>query len=175
MSKIILNECYGGYGWSVPGIYAYLQAKGYKDIKFLTKIYPQPGVDKEIELGKEEFFRINERRKNDTHCGPNGEYVSELYLATEDGCYWHQFSVPREDDTAIAILEEYGSEFCSDDNAELCVEEYDEDLFVAKIDEYDGVETLDLVPRITEARIRACENMDEVVKLLKKCNVFVNQ
>lgn len=175
MAKIILNRCFGGYGWSIPGIYAYLEAKGYKDIKFLATIYPKPGDCKKIELDKETFFRTNIRMETETYCGPNDEYVSDLYFETEDGSWWDGYDIPRYDNTAIAVLEEYGSEFCSSEHADLYIEEYDENDFIARIDEYDGSESLELIPLITESRIRACKSVDEIVAFLKRCNAFVRE
>lgn len=78
----------------------------------------------------------------------------------------------REDSDAIALIEERGSEFCSGECAELIVEEYDGDKFIADISEYDGWESLHLIPRFTEAMIRACSSIDEVVDLIKSLNLF---
>ncbi|MBP5423863.1 MAG: hypothetical protein J6W49_04705 [Paludibacteraceae bacterium] len=78
----------------------------------------------------------------------------------------------REDPDAIALIETKGSKYCSGIFAELYVEEYDEELWIPDIHEYDGTETLDLTPRLTEKQIRACKNMDEVVELLKARDMF---
>jgi len=85
------------------------------------------------------------------------------------------YNLDRKDPVAIQVLEEKGSKFCSSDFSNLYVEEYDENDFIADIDEYDGNESLKLIPCITEKRIRACRNIDEVVELLRRTRVFVHE
>jgi hypothetical protein len=85
------------------------------------------------------------------------------------------YNLDRKDPVAIQVLEEKGSKFCSSNFSNLYIEEYDENDFIADIDEYDGSETLELIPRITEKRIRACRNIDEVVELLRRTGVFVHE
>ena len=116
MAKMILNGCWGGYGWSEEAL---------------------------------DVLRIRTGRSFDR---------------------WG-FNVPRDDAYAVALLEEKGSEFCSGPSSRLRVEEYDADLFEAYVDDYDGQESLTLMPSLTEARIRSCKNMDEVVELLRQANV----
>lgn len=116
ITKIILNGCWGGYGWS----------------------------DKAL-------AEINKR---------------------SDVTYRSSYDVPRRDPIAIAVLEEFGSEFCSGPSSRLRIEEYDADLFEGYINDYDGQESLDLVPSLSESRIRSCKSMDEVVELLRLANVI---
>lgn len=79
----------------------------------------------------------------------------------------------RDDPVAIAVLEQYGSKWCSAGFANLAIEQYDEDLFIPEIEEYDGSETLKLIPRVTESRIRACNSVDEIVDFLRRTNVLI--
>ena len=83
--------------------------------------------------------------------------------------------IDREDPVAIQVLEDMGSEFCSSVSAKLYIEEYDADDFIPSVDEYDGLESLELTPRVTEERIRSCGNIDEVVKLLRRLHVIVQE
>ena len=119
MAKIIINRCFGGYGWSEQAL-------------------------------REISARKGERRDE----------------------YWD--GDLREDQVAIAVLEEYGSEWCSSKFAKLDIATYNEEDYIADIDEYDGAESLKLIPRITESRIRNCRNVDEIVDLLGRLNVLVS-
>ena len=85
------------------------------------------------------------------------------------------YNLDREDPVAIQVLEDMGSKFCSSSFSELFIEEYDENDFIPSIDEYDGMESLELTPRVTEKRIRACRSMDEVVELLYRLKVIVQE
>ena len=131
MKKVIINSCYGGYGWSNEAIREYLTQT--------TK-----GAD------------IRE--------GNGGMYVNGLFFWGGNIC--------RTDSVAIALLEEKGSEFCSGPYSSLKIAEYDDEYFEYDIDEYNGIETLKLIHLLSEDRIRSCSSMDEVVELLRKCNVI---
>ncbi len=109
-----------------------------------------------------------------------GETVTVKPGRMHDEVYIYDFRVygsviERDDPEAIKLLEEKGSEYCSGVYSKLVIQEYDEKDYIANIDEYDGVESLHLIPRITEARIRECGNIDEVVALLSRLKVFVNE
>ena len=80
----------------------------------------------------------------------------------------------REDPVAISVLEEYGSEWCSSDFAELEIAEYDETLFLPNVDECDGLESLELIPKLTEERIRSCRDVNEIVDLLRRTKVLLS-
>lgn len=144
MAKIILNKCYGGYGWSEEATFEYLDRLG-KDYKCFDY--------DDNELTKEEYL---------AHGGWGYIKVDGKWF---DG-------IGREDPIAIALLEEKGSEYCSGSAAELVIKEYDKEDWIAKIDEYDGCESLELIPRLTEERIHSCANVDEIVNLLKRLGCF---
>jgi hypothetical protein len=85
------------------------------------------------------------------------------------------YNLDREDTVAIQVLEDMGSKFCSSDFSELYIEEYNADDFIPSVDEYDGMESLELTPRVTEERIRACRSIDEVVEFLRRLKVIVQE
>lgn len=85
------------------------------------------------------------------------------------------YNLDREDPVAIQVLEDMGSKFCSSNFSELYIEEYDADDFIPSVDEYDGMESLELTPRVTEERIRACRSIDEVIELLRRLKVIVRE
>lgn len=139
MAKVILNGCYGGYGWSKQGIVEVLKRKGATNIR----------------IDGDNFI-------HEVNAVLNGEAITV-------------YDIDREDPVAIQVLEEKGSKFCSSAFAKLYIKEYDADDFIPNIDEYDGMETLELTPRVTEERIRACRNINEVVELLRRLKVIANE
>lgn len=171
MRKVILNGCYGGYRWSIKGVYAVLKKKDIA-VKFMATVYPQSGEPEDVELSESEFFRIVRSIKGDSECGLYGLYVSDLHFEDNNGNCYYEHSINRTDPVAIEVLETLGSEYCSSDCSELYVDEYDEELFDWGIDEYDGVENLKLIPLIDEKRIRSCKSVDEIVDLLKRTHVI---
>lgn len=78
----------------------------------------------------------------------------------------------RFDPDAISVLEEYGADFCNGGCAKLLIEEFDDTMYDFRIDEYDGLESLELLPSIPEETIRACKSTDEIVDILKKVGVI---
>ena len=172
MKKVILNGCYGGYSWSIKGVWAIIRKKDLP-VKFMAIVYPKPGEPEGVELSESEFFRIVKSLEDgNSKCGPNGWYVSDLYFLDNDGNYYDGHSVDRTDPVAIEVLESLGQKYCSNSYSELYVDEYDDDLFDWSIDEYDGVEDLKLIPKLNEERIRNCKSVDEIVDLLRKTNVI---
>lgn len=114
------------------------------------------------------------KRKGATDITVDSDFCTEVH-ATLNGEQVDVYNLDREDPVAIQVLEEKGSKFCSSEFSELFIEEYDENDFIPSIDEYDGMESLELTPRVTEARIRACRSIDEVVELLRRLKVVVQE
>ena len=175
MKKVILNRCFGGYGWSKQGVNAVLKKKGCSDLHyFIGSQY----TDDAREVNYAEFLSSDDwnwfiRTKPGN---PNKE-LDEVEDAEEafDTIYESVYSdtgFNRDDEEAILVLEELGSKYCSDSHAYLTVEEYDDEYFLWYIDEYDGRESLDLIPNLTEERVLACTTVPEVLELLKKCDVI---
>ena len=114
------------------------------------------------------------KRKGATNITVDSGFAPEVH-GILNGEKVDVYNLDRDDPVAIQVLEEKGSKFCSSSFSNLYIEEYDENDFIADIDEYDGNESLKLIPRITEKRIRACRNIDEVVELLRRTRVFVHE
>lgn len=172
MKKVILNNCFGGYSWSIRGVYAILKKKDIP-VKFIATVYPKPGMSEDVELTESEFFGIvRSLEDGNSQCGPNGWHVSNLYFLDNDGNYYEEHSIDRTDPVAIEVLESLGQKYCSNSYSELYIDEYDDDLFDWGIDEYDGVESLKLIPKLSEERIRNCKSVDEIINLLRKTNVI---
>lgn len=173
MKKIILNRGRGGYGWGMKAVYAILHRKGYQ-FKTMASVYPKPGQEEQIEISKEEYFRIiDELANHNSECGPDNVYVSCVFLKDDKDVFWGQYSINREDPDAIAVLEELGPEFCSSGYSYLEIAEYDEDLFIADVIDSEGFEDLVLRARLTEERIRECSSVDEIVDLLRRMDLLL--
>ena len=145
MKKVILNKDFGGYGWSKAGMIQVSERKGILD--------------------QCEFYIDDKKVSQST------------FLSNKDSWYWDikcngvDFEFDRDDEDAIAVLEKFGSEYCSDNLACLQIEEYDDEFYDYSIDDYDGWERLETAPSIPLDKI---DNMskEELVDLLKKLNLI---
>lgn len=120
MKKVVLNNCYGGFGLSEVGATEILKRKG----------------------------------------------------SSED---WHRlaYGIERHDTDLIAVLEELGAAVVGDDYSELVIEEYDEENFTYEINEYDGWESLELIPVVSEKRVAACGSTKEIMDYLESLGINV--
>ena len=114
------------------------------------------------------------KRKGATNITVDGGFCKEVH-GIINGEKVDVYNLDREDPIAIQVLEDMGSKFCSSDFSQLYIEEYDANDFIPSVDEYDGMESLELIPRVTETRIHACRNIDEVVELLRRLKVIVQE
>ncbi len=157
--KVIINESFGGYGWSHKGALTVLEKRGVSDLRFFidTNKYG------EIEVTRDEFISSNPVNMNwRIRIGNTGKKVDWLY------------DFGREDANAISALEEFGSEYCSDSFAHLVIEEFDDmdGLFDYYIDEYDGSESIVPYPYVTEDRVLQCATVEECLDLMRKIGVI---
>jgi hypothetical protein len=161
MTKLILNECFGGYGWSNKATLEYVRRKGLNATFHCTKrendklVYP--------EITEEQYLAQDDATSK--------TYIYDAHIRV-DGKEITSHDIARDDPIAIQLLEEFGTEFCSGRYAELYICGYDETKYVAHIDEYDGFESLMLEPIFTEEMVRACSSIDEVVDLIKSLDLF---
>lgn len=174
--KIIISTCYGSYGWSHLGILSVLEKKGFSDLHFFIGDYPNY-----MEVDRSEFIFLV--KGNDWHiCArdvdPNDVYdnaTQEEIDDMSDSILFNTYSFlrDREDQDAIAVLEEFGSEYCSSEDARLEVCEFDDcdGLFRCHIEEYDGLESIWLEPHLTESQVLQCSTVNEVLDLMRKVGV----
>lgn len=124
MKKIVINNCYGGFGLSVKAFKLYLERKEIK-VEHIEE-----GIA--YTIPKEEYERLCEE------CWAKNQNYREInnkgYCILDD-------DIARDDPVLVKIVEELKEEangMC----AELVVEEVDDDTFVS-IEEYDGLEHLE--------------------------------
>lgn len=119
MKKIVINECYGGFG-----------------------------------LSKEAY-----------------EYMG----LTWDG-YGYAFSndEERESEKLISCIEELGYK-ASGCFAKLEIKEYDDENYIPYITEYDGFESLKLMPLVREKKLRECNSTSQIINYLKELGIAVSE
>ena len=169
MKKVILNGCFGGYGWSNHAVVDYLERQG-KHLEFRRFLGYGKKDNGDTDWGSK-FYAPVTREQFLAQDHANSETYLYGCAVLADGKEFDTY-LDRDDEDAIALLEEKGSEYCSGAHAKLYIDEYDETLFDWSIDEYDGSENLELIPLLTEERIRACENVDAIVDLLRRMNLL---
>ena len=90
------------------------------------------------------------------------KYNSDLF-----GCsYYHS---DRTDDILIQVIEEFKSK-----NLPICgldIEEYDDENFDYEISDYDGMESLELVPIINITKLQSLNSTEEIKEYLDFLNI----
>ena len=165
MTKIILNESYGGYDWSNHALVDYFERKGWTPEfrRFIGYKDESHWEEKYAPITKEQFLN-QDNPDNET-------YLYGCEIAYEGSTFDAHF-IGRKDPVAIALLEEKGSEYCSASHSFLTIKEVDEEKYGWDIDEYDGYESIVRTRLLTEEMIRNCKNVDEIIELLKEVNAF---
>ena len=131
--KVVINRCYGGFGLSVKAILRYAEIKG-------ITLYPF------TEVG--EIGTINQKYKA---CDPFavksfiGPHFSTMPLTAdgkyEDGSYFSEYDIERNDPALVQTVEELGSE-SNGRCAELKIVEIPDGISY-EISDYDGLETVE--------------------------------
>lgn len=170
IKKIVLNSCFGGYNWSNKAIIDYLNAVGkpFRLVRFVCYEKDEKGDD---DFEKRIYADISLKTFIAQDNPTDKTYVYGCY-ALVNGEEFTGRRIGREDPVAIKLLEEKGSEYCSSKKSNLEIVEYDDEMWIPSISEYDGAENLELIPKISEKRIRDCKNVDEIVDLLKALCLF---
>ena len=162
--KVIVNECFGGYGWSHNGTLEVLKLKGIKDLRFFLMSWDQNDYK---EVSEQEFIAAEEGRFLLYETA-----VQWKICAGDNTEGWTRYSIEREDPEAIAVLEKFGTGFCSGSLSKLCVEKFDDEFYDYSIDNYDGDETLITYPRLTREQVLRCKTVEEVADILQKIGVI---
>ncbi len=174
--KLIINTCFGSYGWSHLGILSVLEKKGFSDLHFFIGDYPnymEVDLNEFIFLvnGNDWLICVGGVDPNDVYDNETQEEIDDMSdsILFDTYSFWRD----REDQDAIAVLEEFGSEYCSDEDARLEVREFDDcdGLFHCHINEHDGLESIWLEPHLTESRVLQCSTVNEVLDLMRKVGV----
>ena len=140
--KIVINNCFGGFGLSLKAIKRYLELKG-KEAHFYVNRYTDGKVYKKIDEG--EHFLVFTFTK---HFGK--EFINPEFVPGErDKCkeyheiwdtYFSDRDILRDDKDLIKAIEELGTE-ANGDYADLKIVEIP-DGTAWQLDDYDGNETI---------------------------------
>jgi len=138
--KVIINNCYGGFGLSVQATELYLKKIG-KECFF----YKQTGY---AYSGDEEYTKVTTVEANDcmfVHVYTKD--MGEVFNKCVNEHYWYErFDDDRSNKELIETVEELGCKVSSGSCAELKIVEIPDDVEYT-IDEYDGIESIHEVHR----------------------------
>lgn len=128
--KIVINNCFGGFGLSEKAMRAYFAKKGrnvFKSGDGLSTTYFDAPVPKEFELPEGELFM----RRGHPEYERYRSWYEEHVLSDRD--------IPRDDPDLVAVVEELGSDVASDAYGRLVVVDIPDGV-QWQIEEYDGSE-----------------------------------
>lgn len=128
--KIVINNCFGGFGLSEKAMRAYFAKQGrnvFKSGDGLSTTYFDAPVPKEFELPEGELFM----RRGHPEYERYRSWYEEHVLSDRD--------IPRDDPDLVAVVEELGSDVASDAYGRLVVVDIPDGV-QWQIEEYDGSE-----------------------------------
>lgn len=128
--KIVINNCFGGFGLSEKAMRAYFAKKGrnvFKSVDGLSTTYFDAPVPKEFELPEGELFM----RRGHPEYERYHSWYEDHVLSDRD--------IPRDDPDLVAVVEELGSDVASDAYGRLVVVDIPDGV-QWQIEEYDGSE-----------------------------------
>ncbi len=128
MPKVVINACFGGFGLSNKASMRYAELKGFKLYAYATDF--GQGLDRGVarQIKKNEF--VVHYSKAPVEFGkPN---------PSNDGTYWYDGDIARDDVALVKVVEELGSE-ANGECAELKVVDVPNGV-EWEISEYDGFE-----------------------------------
>lgn len=136
MTKIVINNCFGGFGLSKEAMQAYAARKGltlYPDKNPFGKIYwVVPPEQRVAEVSDEQWAKISKTERAEY----NKKHEKQII---------YDRNIPRDDPDLVAVVEELG-ERANDQFADLKVVEIPDDV-EWQIQEYDGLERVAEVHR----------------------------
>ena len=95
-----------------------------------------------------------------------------IYSTNEERYSSYSFEENRDDEDLVAVVEELDTK-ANSSCAKLYIDEYDEENFDYCIDEYDGSESLELIPVVSEKRLAECKTTSEIVEYLQSLDIRV--
>lgn len=136
MTKIVINNCYGGFGLSETGMQAYAARKGLtlypeKDVLFTT-YWTVPPEQRMAQVSNEQWLKMTVAERAEYNKMYASQIIYDIYFS-------------RDDPDLIAVVEELGEQ-ANDQLADLKVVEIPDGV-VWKIANYDGLEHIAEVHR----------------------------
>ena len=125
--KIVINNCYGGFGLSYSAVMRYAELKGIQLHAFIDEISKQVYKERAV-IGNPEILHHYTTTPNDPNDG-----------------YFNENDIQRDDPILIKVVEEMG-ETANGHCAELKIVEVPDDV-KWEISEYDGAETIEEIHR----------------------------
>ena len=133
MTKVVYNNCYGGFGLSSRAVMRYAEIKGFKLYPYVSvfkagkKTTYNPATEKELD--DRDQYHIHFFRSPDPDDQTKGNYFSS-------------YNIPRNDPALVQVVEEMGDKangIC----AQLAIEELIQGTMY-RISEYDGNESVEI-------------------------------
>lgn len=134
MTRIVINNCYGGFGLSDVAFERYLDLKG---ITWYRSKKPEFGFYRYYSIPEEEWNRLYEQEKSKTVTPDTIKTTNETYLSYYD--------IKRDDPILVQVVEELG-DLASGRFSKLKVVEIPDGINW-EIDDYDGVESIHEIHR----------------------------
>lgn len=133
MKKVVVNRCFGGFGLSIEAQNLYAKKKGFELFHYTQTKYERSG-------GIEEYKKIDESSDalfTYSFTKDLGDTISKF---TSEN-YWYYGDIERDDAALVEVVEELGQK-ANSRFSKLEVVEIPDDI-CWKIDEYDGMETVE--------------------------------
>lgn len=127
--KIVINNCYGGFGLSTEAIKLYYKYKFDKEVFCYISDYSGDNEYIKTTSGEYDFYTFEDL----------GDYIKEI-PETEPDLHWVRNEIFRHDPILVKVVEELGEKangYCSD----LIVVEIDSNKY--RVEEYDGREWIE--------------------------------
>ena len=131
--KLVINQCYGGFGLSPVGIKRYLELKGKECYCYIQSKY-------KYSHGIDEFIRVDDLEKIDTeffYCTT----CNQGYKLTDPSENIFSYDIKRNDPILVQLVEELGRE-AGKTFSNLVVVEIENGRWY-KINAYDGYESIE--------------------------------
>lgn len=132
--KLVINQCYGGFGLSPKGIKRYLELKGKECYCYIQSKY-------KYSHGIDEFIRVDDLEKIDTVFFYCTTYNQGYKLTDPPENIFRGYDIKRNDPILVQLVEELGRE-ASKTFSNLVVVEIENGRWY-KINEYDGYESIE--------------------------------